>query len=99
MEGRDIGTVVFPEAHVKVFLTARPEVRAARRAKELRQAKVTAVSADLARRDRTDSQRVTSPLRPAADAHQIDTSDLTIDEVVSRIVALLEETERSEWGA
>ncbi len=99
VEGRDIGTVVFPEAHVKVFLTARPEVRAARRAKELRQAKVTAVSADLARRDRTDSQRVTSPLRPAADAHQIDTSDLTIDEVVSRIVALLEETERSEWGA
>ncbi len=98
VEGRDIGTVVFPQAHVKVFLTARPEVRAARRALELRQAEVTAVSADLARRDRTDSQRAASPLRPAADAYQIDTSDLTVEEVVSRIVALVEEKERSEQG-
>ncbi len=99
VEGRDIGTVVFPSAPVKVFLTARPEVRAARRAYELPQAEVSAVSADLERRDRTDSQRAASPLRPAADAHQIDTSDLTIGEVVGRIVALVEETERRERGA
>lgn len=99
VEGRDIGTVVFPKAHVKVFLTARPEVRAVRRAQELPQAEVAEVSADLARRDRTDSQRATSPLRPAADAHEIDTSDLTVDDVVGRIVTLVEQTERSEWGA
>ena len=90
VEGRDIGTVVFPEAPVKVFLDARPEVRAARRAADRETAGVGAaqVRADLADRDERDSRREVSPLRPADDALVIDTSDLTIDEVVSRVLEL-----------
>lgn len=87
VEGRDIGTVVFPDADVKVFLTARPEVRAARRAGETH-GSVTATVADLERRDSHDSQRQVSPLTPADDAIEIDTSDLSIDAVVDLIVEL-----------
>lgn len=87
VEGRDIGTVVFPDADLKIFLTARPEVRAARRAGETEGA-VSDVEADLARRDEIDSQRTVSPLTPADDAVELDTSDLSIEAVVDLIVEL-----------
>ena len=92
VEGRDIGTVVFPDADVKVFLTARPEVRAARRARddETGDASVEEIAASLAARDRADASRPTSPMRPADDAHMIDTSDRTIDEVVEAVLALVD---------
>jgi len=95
MEGRDIGTNVFPDAEVKVFLTARPEVRAARRAAELR-AKGDDVDEDevlaaLIERDRRDSEREVAPLRKAGDAVEVDTSGLTLDEVVDAVVAVVGE--------
>jgi cytidylate kinase len=89
VEGRDIGTVVFPEAAVKVFLTARPDVRAARRALELPDGSSEAVAEELERRDRRDSTREVSPLRPASDAFELDTSDLPVDDVIVRIVQLV----------
>lgn len=92
VEGRDIGTVVFPDAAVKVFLTAAPEVRARRRAGDDETAgrSVEEIAAELARRDHIDSTRRVSPLQPAADAAIIDTSELGIDEVVSAVVALVD---------
>ncbi|MFD8750167.1 (d)CMP kinase [Kitasatospora sp. NPDC059577] len=95
-EGRDMGTVVFPEATVKVFLTASEKARAARRAAELRakgvdEATITAMAADLARRDAADSSRETAPLAQAADAVLVDTSDLTLEQVIDRIAGLVEE--------
>jgi cytidylate kinase len=93
MEGRDIGTNVFPDAAVKVFLTARPEVRAARRAAELREAGDDVddgqVLAALLERDRRDSTRAVAPLRMAADAVEVDTSGMTLDEVVDAVVGLV----------
>jgi cytidylate kinase len=94
MEGRDIGTNVFPDAAVKVYLTARPEVRAARRADELR-AKGDAVDdgevlGALVERDRRDSERAVAPLRRASDAVEIDTSRMSLDEVVDAVVAVVE---------
>jgi cytidylate kinase len=91
VDGRDIGTVVFTHACCKVFLTASPEARAQRRLREL-QAKgqsplFAAVLADLQRRDDADSTRAASPLRMADDAEELDSSDLTLDQVVDRIVA------------
>ncbi len=95
VEGRDIGTVVFPDAAVKAFLTANEGVRAARRQADERAAArdvdADAVRRDLARRDRLDSERPTAPLRVADDAVIIDTSDLSVDDVVERIVKLAEE--------
>lgn len=93
VEGRDIGTVVFPEAPVKVFLTARPEVRAARRAgdAEADGATVSDIAKDLERRDNADAGRATSPMRPADDATIIDTSDLDIDGVVEAILTLVDD--------
>ena len=85
MEGRDIGTVVFPDAVLKVYLTARPEVRAERRAAEVIGLDYETVAADMARRDAYDSGRDTSPLRQADDALEVDTSDLTIDEIVASL--------------
>jgi cytidylate kinase len=85
MEGRDIGTVVFPDAVLKVYLTARPEVRAERRAAEVIGLDYETVAADMARRDAYDSGRDTSPLRQADDALEVDTSDLTIDEIVESL--------------
>ncbi|NNE72393.1 MAG: (d)CMP kinase, partial [Acidimicrobiales bacterium] len=81
--------VVFPDAPVKVYLDARPEVRAARRSKEVGGADVEAIAADLARRDTIDSTRAASPLTEADGAVVIDTSDLTIDQVVDAVVALM----------
>jgi cytidylate kinase len=91
VEGRDIGTVVFPEAPVKVFLTADSATRAARRAGDAEAANldVADIVADLNRRDHADSTRKTSPLRPAADAITIDTTDMPIEEVVSAVLSLV----------
>lgn len=101
VEGRDIGTVVFPDAAVKVFLTARPDIRAARRAGDAEAAgrQVDEIMRDLARRDTFDSEREASPMVPAPDAVVIDTSDLSIAEVVSRIVTLVEEVDRGRGAA
>jgi cytidylate kinase len=95
LEGRDIGTVVFPDAEVKFFLTARPEVRARRRFDELR-AKGAAVTFDetldeVRRRDEQDTTRSVAPLRQAADATLVDSSDLTIDDTVARMAARVRE--------
>ncbi len=90
VEGRDIGTVVFPEAGAKFFLTARPEVRARRRTEELlargESADFDTVLAEVEARDRRDQERAVAPLRRAADAELVDSSELTIAEVVERIV-------------
>lgn len=85
VEGRDIGSVVFPEARLKVFLTADPEERARRRAAEAG----TAVATDIARRDEADSTREHSPLTAADDAVTIDTTGRAIDEVVEEILGLV----------
>ena len=91
VEGRDIGTVVFPDSPAKIFLTARPEVRAARRAgdAEVGDKDVGSIAADLGARDRVDSTREASPLKPAQDAVVVDTSDLSVDEVVEAILAAI----------
>jgi CMP/dCMP kinase len=87
-EGRDVGTVVAPDAEVKVWLTASPEERARRRAAELG-ADPETVQRDQAARDQRDASRDHSPMEPAADAIQVDTTGLTIDDVVARIVELV----------
>jgi len=89
-EGRDIGTVVAPDAAVKVFLTASSQARAQRRAVELGVDPAT-VLAEQAIRDERDSGREHSPLQAAADAHTLDTTELTLPEVVSRVVALVDQ--------
>jgi cytidylate kinase len=89
LEGRDIGTVVFPDADLKVYLDAKPEVRAARRSREVTELSYETVAADLARRDALDQGRDDSPLTVAGDAVVIDTSDLGVDDIVERIVGLL----------
>ncbi len=86
LEGRDIGTVVFPDARLKVYLTASPEARAARRAIDEKTSDTTGVAAELERRDRIDSERKHDPLRQADGAFVVDTTDLTIDEVVAHLV-------------
>jgi len=89
-DGRDMGSVVFPDAALKVFLTASAAVRAERRYKQLKEKGIHATLATLFReleaRDARDAARAVSPLAPAPDAGQVDSSDLTIDEVVSRIL-------------
>jgi len=92
VEGRDIGTAVAPDAPVKVYLTAASTARAERRTAELDQDPAVTVSlteAELARRDRLDSSRTTSPLAIAADAIEIDTTHLTLDEVVDAVIDLV----------
>jgi cytidylate kinase len=99
VEGRDIGTVVAPEAPVKVYLTADPEARATRRTAEL--ADTTTVEnthEDLLRRDRADSGRAVSPLEAAVDAHHIDTTAYTLDEVIEQVVALVEKARTCSHG-
>lgn len=90
IEGRDIGTVVFPEADLKVFLTARAEVRADRRSREVSDLDYETVAADLARRDTLDEGREDSPLAQAEGALVLDTTGMSIDEVVERLVAALD---------
>lgn len=96
MEGRDIGTVVFPDAPVKIFLTADPAERARRRGRELAMrgetVDVDALARELARRDERDRSRADSPLRPAADAHLVDTTSLDLAEVVETMAGLARRT-------
>jgi cytidylate kinase len=87
-EGRDIGTVVWPSAELKVFLTASPAARAGRRAEQIG-GDVAVVLAEQAIRDQRDIERDQSPLRAAADAVTVDTSDLTLDQTVEQVVALV----------
>ena len=91
-DGRDMGTVVFPDAGLKIFLTASAEERAKRRHKQLMEKGISANLAQLfdeiAERDKRDSQRDTAPLKPANDAVELDTTHMTISEVVDRIIAL-----------
>jgi cytidylate kinase len=88
VEGRDIGTVVFPDAALKVYLTAGDDERARRRSAETG-GEQDSVAADMARRDETDSTRAVSPLQPAQDAVVLDTSDLSVDEVVEEVLRRL----------
>jgi cytidylate kinase len=92
LEGRDIGTVVFPEADLKIFLTASPEVRATRRFQELQSrgepVTLEQVLEEQKARDANDSQRQAAPLRQAPDAIRLETDGLSIEQVVAQIVAL-----------
>jgi CMP/dCMP kinase len=88
IEGRDIGTVVFPDATLKLFVTASPRVRAERRVAELG-GDVAEVAASIAERDRRDMSRADGPLKAADGATVVDTTGLTVDEVVERILDLL----------
>jgi cytidylate kinase len=91
VEGRDIGNTVLPDADVKIFLTASPEARAARRSGELKGVDVTATHEALVKRDAADSSRKASPLAKAADAIEVDTTELTLQQVVECVVTLVEE--------
>jgi cytidylate kinase len=89
VEGRDIGTVVLTDAELKVFLSADPEERARRRARQTgREADLDRIREAITRRDRQDSEREVSPLKPAPDAVVLDTTTLSLDEVVSRVLDL-----------
>ena len=95
LDGRDIGTVVFPNAELKIFLTASVKIRALRRYNELiakdKNIDINEIEAEIEKRDKLDSSRETSPLIKASDAIEIDTSDLSIDEVANTILKLAEE--------
>ena len=90
-DGRDMGTVVFPDATLKIFLTASALERANRRYKQLKEkgmdVSLGALRAEIERRDRRDSERQTAPMRAADDAVVVDTTAMTVDEVVERVVA------------
>jgi cytidylate kinase len=94
LDGRDIGTVICPDADVKIYVTATPEVRARRRMLEMRSqgqaADEAAILADIHRRDQRDTARAVAPLKPAPDAHMLDTSTLAIEAVVGRAIAIVE---------
>jgi cytidylate kinase len=91
-DGRDMGTVVFPDAELKIFLTARPEVRAQRRYKQLIEkgiaANLGALSRDLAERDKRDATRAVAPLVPAPDSQVLDSSALSVEEVADQVLKL-----------
>jgi cytidylate kinase len=94
LDGRDIGTVIAPAAEVKIFVTAAPEVRARRRAAELaaagQEADEAAILADILRRDERDRSRAVAPLKPAPDAHLLDTTHLDIDAAFRAAVDIVE---------
>ena len=94
-DGRDMGTVVFPDAPLKIFLTASPEIRAERRYKQLKEkgidANLRALSRDLQERDERDTKRAVAPLVPAPDSQVLDSTALSIDEVAHRILELYRE--------
>ena len=92
VEGRDIGTVVFPDVMLKVFLTASPEVRAERRVGESG-GDIQAVAASIAERDHLDSTRLDSPLKPSQDSVVVDSSHKSIEEVVAEIVTHFEKVD------
>jgi cytidylate kinase len=95
LDGRDIGTVIAPDADAKLFVTAAPEVRAERRLKELEgrgmHAHFADVLADIRARDERDSSRAVAPLKPAADALLLDTSELSVEEAIAAALRLVEE--------
>lgn len=96
-DGRDMGTVIFPDAVLKIFLTASAEARAERRYKQLKEkgenVNLPRLFREIEKRDERDSTRAISPLRPADDAHVIDSTDLSIDQVLEKIHNLLEKCE------
>lgn len=98
-DGRDMGTVIFPDAELKVFLTASAEERAMRRYKQLKEkgfdVNLRDLSAEVAARDRRDAERAVAPLRPAPDAYVLDSTELNIDQVVE---AVLDELQRRGLG-
>jgi cytidylate kinase len=100
-DGRDMGTVVFPHADLKIFLTASPAARAQRRYKQLKDkgsdVSLAALSREIAERDLRDSTRAVAPLQPAPDAATIDSTDLSIEQVVDRVLAL--GARRALWPA
>lgn len=100
MDGRDIGTVILPNADVKIFLTASPEARAERRHKELvekgLQSSYEDVLADIIKRDHDDSTRAVAPLRQAEDAILVDTSDCNLEESIELVLRAVKETLREE---
>jgi cytidylate kinase len=95
-DGRDMGTVIFPDAELKIFLTASAEARAERRYKQLKEkgesVNLTRLFQDIKNRDERDSNRAISPLRPAPDAHVIDSTELSIKEVLQKIQILIEDS-------
>ena len=96
VEGRDIGTVVLPEAELKVFLSASPEERARRRALQSgREGELERIHKAMRTRDKRDSEREASPLKPAPDAVVLDTTGLSLEEVVSRVVELAREAQNA----
>jgi cytidylate kinase len=99
-DGRDMGTVVFPQAALKIFLTASAAERAARRYKQLKDkgsdVSLAALSREIAERDLRDSTRAVAPLKPASDAHVIDSTGLAIEDVVERVLAI--GRSRSLWS-
>ncbi|MFI4962203.1 MAG: (d)CMP kinase, partial [Hyphomicrobiales bacterium] len=96
LDGRDIGTVICPDADVKIYVTATPEVRARRRAAEYqaqgRDIDEAAVLADIIKRDERDSQRAAAPLKQAPDAHLLDTTHLAIDPAIRAAIDIVEAT-------
>lgn len=97
LDGRDIGTVICPDAEVKLFVTASPAVRAYRRWQELGGDKAH-ILAEVVERDARDSERATAPLRPAPDAVILDTSEMTIEQAVARAIAeVMEKMKETEW--
>jgi cytidylate kinase len=98
LDGRDIGTVICPDADVKIFVTATPQVRAARRTREFRAAGADVseadILADILRRDARDTGRAVAPLKAAADAHLLDTTSLDIDAAFNAAVAIVERVRR-----
>jgi cytidylate kinase len=98
-DGRDMGTVIFPDAQLKIFLTASAEARAERRHKQLKEkgenVNLSRLFQEIIKRDDRDRSRAVSPLMAAPDAHLIDSTELSIDEVLQKILKLLEESEAS----
>lgn len=101
-DGRDMGTVVFPDAEVKIFLTASPEERGKRRYRQLRdqgvEVNLKQLVGDIAARDERDSQRAVAPLRPALDALVVDTTTLNIDQVLERVLNLVRQIVEERQG-
>jgi CMP/dCMP kinase len=94
-DGRDMGTVVFPQARAKIFLTAAPQERALRRYKQLKQkgvaANLAALSLEIAERDQRDMNRASSPLVASADATMLDTTGMSVEDVVERVLRIARE--------
>jgi cytidylate kinase len=103
LDGRDIGTVICPHADAKIFVTASPQVRARRRALEMRRTGETVdeaeILADIRRRDERDSARAIAPLKPAPDAQVLDTSDLDIEAAFRAAIAIVEAARRATGPA